>query len=40
MEVMEDMTAEEENMVLNHKIRVTEKRLEVLGVTDLIDIRL
>ncbi len=29
----------EENAVLNHKIKVTEKRLEVLGVTDLSDIK-
>lgn len=29
----------EENAVLNHKIKVTEKRLEVLGVTDLSDIQ-
>lgn len=29
----------EENAVLDHKIKVTEKRLEVLGVTDLADIR-
>ena len=29
----------EENPVLDHKIKVTEKRLEVLGVTDLSDIR-
>lgn len=29
----------EENTVLNHKIKVTEKRLEVLGVTDLSDIK-
>ena len=29
----------EENAVLDHKIRVTEKRLEVLGVTNLADIR-
>lgn len=29
----------EENAVLDHKIKVTEKRLEVLGVTDLSDIK-
>lgn len=29
----------EENAVLDHKIKVTEKRLEVLGVTNLADIR-
>ena len=29
----------EENSVLDHKIKVTEKRLEVLGVTDLADIK-
>ena len=29
----------EENAVLDHKIKVTEKRLEVLGVTDLADIK-
>lgn len=29
----------EENTVLDYKIKVTEKRLEVLGVTDLTDIR-
>ena len=29
----------EENAVLDHKIKVTEKRLEVLGVTDLTDIK-
>ena len=29
----------EENAVLDHKIKVTEKRLEVLGVTNLPDIR-
>jgi len=29
----------EENSVLDYKIKVTEKRLEVLGVTDLADIR-
>ncbi|MDE6888908.1 MAG: hypothetical protein K2P45_09755 [Eubacterium sp.] len=29
----------EENAVLDHKIKVTEKRLEVLGVTNLEDIR-
>lgn len=29
----------EENAVLDHKIKVTEKRLEVLGVTDLTGIR-
>lgn len=29
----------EENAVLDHKIKVTEKRLEVLGVTSLEDIR-
>lgn len=29
----------EENSVLDHKIKVTEKRLEVLGVTDLTDIK-
>lgn len=29
----------EENAVLDHKIKVTEKRLEVLGVTNLSDIK-
>lgn len=29
----------EENAVLDYKIKVTEKRLEVLGVTDLADIK-
>lgn len=29
----------EENSVLDHKIKVTEKRLEVLGVTNLSDIK-
>lgn len=29
----------EENAVLDHKIKVTEKRLEVLGVTDLASIK-
>lgn len=29
----------EENKVLDYKIKTTEKRLEVLGVTDLSDIR-
>lgn len=29
----------EENAVLDHKIKVTEKRLQVLGVTDLSDIK-
>ena len=29
----------EENAVLDHKIKVTEKRLEILGVTDLADIK-
>ena len=29
----------EENAVLDHKIKVTEKRLEVLGVTDLSAIK-
>ena len=29
----------EDNSVLDHKIKVTEKRLEVLGVTDLTDIK-
>ncbi len=29
----------EENAVLDYKIRVTEKRLEILGVTDLADIK-
>lgn len=29
----------EENAVLDHKIKVTEKRLEVLGVTNLADIK-
>ena len=29
----------EENAVFDHKIKVTEKRLEVLGVTDLSDIK-
>ena len=29
----------EENSVLDYKIKVTEKRLQVLGVTDLADIR-
>lgn len=29
----------EENPVLDYKIKVTEKRLELLGVTDLSDIR-
>lgn len=29
----------EENKVLDHKIKVTEKRLEVLGVTNLADIK-
>lgn len=29
----------EENAVLDYKIRVTEKRLEVLGITDLSDLR-
>ena len=29
----------EENAVLDHKIKVTEKRLEVLGVKNLADIR-
>lgn len=29
----------EENAVLDHKIKVTEKRLEILGVTNLADIR-
>ncbi|MCI8958587.1 MAG: hypothetical protein HFG62_05650 [Lachnospiraceae bacterium] len=29
----------EENAVLEHKIKVTEKRLEVLGVTDLASIK-
>ena len=29
----------EENAVLDHKIKVTEKRLELLGVTDLADIK-
>ncbi|MBD5136924.1 MAG: hypothetical protein HDT39_13305 [Lachnospiraceae bacterium] len=29
----------EENSVLNYKIKVTEKRLEVLGVSDFSDIR-
>lgn len=29
----------EENAVLDHKIKVTEKRLEILGVTDLADLK-
>ena len=29
----------EETAVLDHKIKVTEKRLEILGVTDLADIK-
>ncbi|MDE7478629.1 MAG: hypothetical protein K2M91_11890 [Lachnospiraceae bacterium] len=29
----------EENAVLDYKIRVAEKRLEILGVTDLADIK-
>ncbi|HBA50575.1 MAG TPA: hypothetical protein DCZ91_22820 [Lachnospiraceae bacterium] len=29
----------EENTVLDHKIKVTEKRLEILGVTDLADLK-
>ena len=29
----------EDNPVLDYKIKVTEKRLEVLGVTDLSDIK-
>lgn len=31
--------SKEENAVLDHEIRVTEKRLEVLGVTDLAAIK-
>ena len=29
----------EENAVLDHKIKITEKQLEILGVTDLADIK-
>lgn len=44
LEVLADLYSikaanKEENQVLDHKIKVTEKRLEVLGVTDLSDIR-
>lgn len=44
LEILADLYAikaanKEENSVLDHKIKVTEKRLEVLGVTDLGDIK-
>ncbi len=44
LEVLTDLysikeASTEENKVLDYKIKVTEKRLEVLGVTDLSDIR-
>lgn len=44
LEVLADLyrikaASKEENAVLDHTIKVTEKRLEVLGVTDLADIR-
>ena len=44
LEVLADLYAikaanKEENAVLDHKIKVTEKRLEILGVTDLADLK-
>lgn len=44
LEVLSDLYTikaanKEENAVLDYKIKVTEKRLEVLGVTDLADIK-
>ena len=44
LEILADLyvikaASKEENTVLDHKIKVTEKRLEVFGVTDLADIR-
>ncbi len=44
LEILADLYAikaanKEENTVLDHKIKVTEKRLEILGVTDLADLK-